>query len=46
MTKPTINQWINLKALLFEALNSKSIKENWKYPRIKKIAFDSYVSKR
>lgn len=43
---PTINDWINLKSLLFNALNAgnnkNKIKENWKYPFIKSIALDVY----
>ena len=45
-----INHWINLKAHIFNALttgkNKNTIKENWKYPSIKQIAFDIYASKR
>tara|TARA_R110002126_G_scaffold172743_1_gene321542 strand:- start:238 stop:399 length:162 start_codon:yes stop_codon:yes gene_type:complete len=42
-----INNWINLKAQMFNSLttgkNKNTIRENWKYPSIKKIAFDVYV---
>ena len=42
-----INNWINLKVQMFNALttgkNKNTIRENWKYPSIKKIAFDVYV---
>lgn len=46
----TINHWINLKVHLFNALttgkNKNKTKDNWKYPSIKKIAFDVYVLQR
>tara|TARA_R110002072_G_scaffold85064_1_gene192494 strand:- start:1428 stop:1640 length:213 start_codon:yes stop_codon:yes gene_type:complete len=45
-----INNWINLKAQMFNALttgeNKNTIKENWKYPSIKSIAFNIYVLQR
>ncbi len=45
-----INNWINLKAQMFNALttgkNKNTISENWKYPSIKSIAFDVYVLQR
>ena len=48
--KNQINNWINLKAQMFNALttgkNKNTIRENWKYPSIKSIAFDVYVLQR
>ena len=45
-----INNWINLKAQMFNALttgkNKNTIRENWKYPSIKSIAFEVYVLQR
>ena len=45
--KNQINNWINLKVQMFNALttgkNKNTIRENWKYPSIKSIAFDVYV---
>lgn len=45
-----INDWINLKVHLFNALstgkNKNTVKDNWKYPSIKKIALDVYVLQR